>query len=158
MGMFVNVGSTLPTIEEAFKNPDEVMELFILDEVSHLPDEKIQEFCKPGGLGEQLVMEGKFKKNTLVRLSKKDDLSRRETMLAMQMAKDANDPLWNKYVVVTQKRNDLKIKMKQKYSNKANKAAKAAQNEFLHGGAKKKGVLPKSFMRSGGKDRISEDD
>lgn len=157
MGMFFNTGSIIPSIEESFKNPNEVMELFILDEVSHLPSEKIQEFCKPGGVGEQLVMEGKFKKNTLIRLSKKDDLSRRETMLAMQMAKEANDPLWKKFVINTQRRNELKAKMKQKYSTKANRAAKVAQNEFIHGGPKNKGVLPKSFMQSGGRDRISEE-
>lgn len=158
MGIFVNVGEMLPSIEECFKDPNEVMELFILDEVSQLPDEKIKEFCKPGGVGEQLVQEGKFRRNTLVKLSKKDDLSRRETMLAMQMAKDANDPLWRKYVINTQRRNELKAKMKKKYSMKANRAAKVAQKEFLHGGAKKKGILPSSFMRAGGEDRVSKDD
>lgn len=158
MGMFFNVGDVEPSIEECFKDPNEVMELFILDEVSHLSDEQIQEFCKPGGVGEQLVQEGKFKRNTLVKLSKKDDLSRRETMLAMQMAKDANDTLWKKYIINRQRSNQLKAAMKKKYANKAARAAKVAQNEFIHGGAKKKGVLPKSFMRAGGNDRVSEDD
>lgn len=158
MGMFVNVGDINPSIEESFKDPNEVMELLILDEVSQLSDEKIQEFCKPGGLGEQLVQEGKFKRNTLVKLSKKDDLSRRETMLAMQMAKDANDSLWKKYIINRQRSNQLKAAMKKKYANKAARAAKVAQNEFIHGGAKKKGILPKSFMRAGGNDRVSEDD
>ena len=158
MGMFFNVGDVEPSIEECFKDPNEVMELFILDEVSHLSDEQIPEFCKPGGVGAQLVQEGKFKRNTLVKLSKKDDLSRRETMLAMQMAKDANDTLWKKYVINRQRSNQLKAAMKKKYANKAARAAKVAQNEFIHGGAKKKGVLPKSFMRAGGNDRVSEDD
>lgn len=157
MGMFTEIDDFVPSINESFKDPDEFMGLLILDEVSQLPDDKIREFCEPGGVGEQLVQEGKFKRNTLVKLSKKDDLSRRETMASMQMAKDNNDALWKKYVIYTQKRNEYKAKMKQKYGNKATKVAKTAQNEFLHGGPKKKGVLPKSFMRSGGKDRISED-
>ena len=145
-------------IKEEFRDPSLLEQVFIADEVAHLPEEKIKEFCKPGGVGEQLVQEGKFRRNTLVKLSKKDDLSRRETMLAMQMAKDANDPLWRKYVINTQRRNELKAKMKKKYSMKANRAAKVAQKEFLHGGAKKKGILPSSFMRAGGEDRVSKDD
>ena len=47
--------------------------------------------------------------------------------------------------------------MKKKYANKANRAAKQAQQQFLHGGPKGKGVLPDSFKRSGGDDRLSED-
>ena len=116
MGMFTNVGDIIPSIEESFSDPNTVMNLFILDEVSQLPDEKIKEFCAPGGVGEQLCEAGKFKKNTLVRLSKKDDLARRETMVAMQLAKENNDPLWKKFVINTQRRNELKAQIKKKYS------------------------------------------
>lgn len=155
--MYHDIGNLNPSIEECFKDPNEFMGRIILDEVSQLSEEKIQEFCKPGGVGEQLVTEGKFRRNTLLKLSKKDDLSRRETMAAMQLAKDANDTLWKKYIFHTEKRTEYKEKIKQKYSSKAARAAKSAQNEFIHGGAKKTGVLPKSFMRAGGEDRISTD-
>lgn len=158
MGMFTNVGDILPSIEESFSDPNMVMNIFILDEVSQLPDEKIKEFCAPGGVGEQLCEAGKFKKNTLVRLSKKDDLARRETMVAMQLAKENNDPLWKKFVINTQRRNELKAQIKKKYSTKASRVARQGQQEFLHGGPKKKGILPKNFQRFGGDDRLSNDD
>ena len=157
MSMFFDMNDYVPSVEESFKDPNAVMEMFILDEVSSLPDEKIQEFCKPGGVGEALVEAGKFKRNTLVRLSKKDDLSRRETMVAMQMAKEKNDPLWRKFVKKTSERNELKAAIIKKYSTKAGRVAKQAQAEFLHGGAKKKGVLPANFRKSGGDDRLSKD-
>ena len=40
----------------------------------------------------------------------------------------------------------------QKYGHKGEKVAKAGQAEYLHGG--KKAVLPKSFMKAGGEDRV----
>ena len=64
-------------LEESFADPNVMAEALIVDEVSQLPVSKIQEFCAPGGVGEQLVQEGKLRKKTLVRLSKKDDLTRR---------------------------------------------------------------------------------
>ena len=150
-------GSYEPTIEENFKNPNEVLEMMIVDEVSQLPDEKIQEFCQPGGVGEVLVSEGKLKNKTLVRLSKKDDLSRRTKMMALQVAKEKNDPLWTKLAKNRIKERELIAAITNKYGTKATTLAKKAQNEYLHGGADKKPVLPKSFMKAGGKERLSED-
>lgn len=157
MGMFTNIGEIVPSVEESFKDPNAIINLFILDEVSQLPDEKIKEFCAPGGVGEQLCEAGKLRKNTLVRLSKKDDLARRETMVAMQLAKENNDPLWRKFVLYTQKRNEMKDQIKKKYNTKSARLAKQGQQEFLHGGPKKTGVLPKNFQRFGGDDRLSND-
>ena len=148
MGMFTGIGSVNESIEQMFSDPNRVMELFIVDEVSQLPDELVQEFCKEGGVGQQLVAEGKLRKKTLVRLSKKDDLARRETMIAMQLAKEHNDPLWKKFMINTKKRNELKAAMLKKYGTKATRGAKQAQQMFLKGGAKKTGILPKDFQRS----------
>lgn len=136
-------------IEENFKDPNEVIGLLVVDEVSQLSDDAIQEFCKAGGVGEQLVQEGKLKKKTLVRLSKKDDLSRRTMMMAMKLAKDANDPLFDKLALNRVKERELLDKIYKKYGNKGTKLAKAAQTEYLH----KKPVLPQSFMKAGGEDR-----
>lgn len=157
MGMFVDIGDAIPSINESFKDPNVLMDLFILDEVSQLSEDKIKEFCAPGGVGEQLCEAGRFKRNTLVRLSKKDDLARRETMVAMQLAKEKNDPLWRKFVKNTQIRNNLKEQIKKKYGNQSQRLAKKAQTEFLHGGSRGNGVLPKNFTRFGGDDRLSKD-
>lgn len=138
-------------ITESFKDTGLLEESFIVDEVSHLSDAKIQEFCMPGGVGEQLVQEGKMKKKTLVRLSKKDDLTRRTKMSALLLAKEKNDPLYDKLVINRQKKKELVSKIMAKYSMKGQKVAKMAQAEYLRGGTK--AVLPKSFMRAGGEDR-----
>ena len=81
MGMF-NTGMITESIETAFADPNAIISQMIEMEVSQLPQEKIEEFCAPGGVGETLVQEGKLYKKTLVRLSKKDDLSKRKKMIA----------------------------------------------------------------------------
>lgn len=156
MGIFGH-GSYEPTIQESFKDPNEILGMIIADEVSQLPDDKIQEFCQSGGVGEVLVSEGKLKKKTLVRLSMKDDVSRRTTMMAMQLAKQNKDPLFDKLALNRVKERELLGKIEKKYGVKAEKLAKQAQKEYLHGGSGKKAVLPKSFMKAGGEDRLSQD-
>ena len=79
-------------------------------------------------------------------------------MVAMQLAKEKNDPLWRKFVKNTQIRNKLKSDIKKKYGTQSNRLAKKAQQDFLHGGPRKQGVLPKNFTRFGGDDRISKDE
>lgn len=153
MGIFLEEGSVQASIDQSFAHPERIVESFIVDEVAQLPTEKIQEFCQPGGVGEQLVQEGKLRRNTLVRLSKKDDLERRSSMMNIQLAKENNDPLWKKLVKNRQQKHQLIDAIDKKYGAKGERLAKKAQNEFLHGGAKKTGVLPKSFMRAGGEDR-----
>lgn len=153
MGIFLEEGSVQAGIDQSFSHPERIVESFIVDEVSQLPTESIQEFCKEGGVGEQLVQEGKLRRNTLVRLSKKDDLERRSSMMNIQLAKEKNDPLWKKLVINRQKKHQLIDAIDKKYGAKGERMAKKAQNDFLHGGAKNTGVLPKSFMRAGGEDR-----
>lgn len=154
MGIF-STGSVEPSLETVFENPNALLELFIVDEVSQLTDEKIQEFCKPGGVGETLVSEGVMKNKTLVRLSKKDDLSRRAKMAALRLAEEAGDQLWDKLVKNRIKERELIGKIVQKYGTKGEKVAKKQQQEFLHGKGGK-GVLPKSFMKAGGAERTGE--
>lgn len=138
------------TIAENFSDPNLLIEAVIVDEVSQLPQSKIQEFCMPGGVGEQLVQEGKLRKNTLVRLSKKDDLTRRTKMGALLLAKENDDPLYKKLVINRAKKKELVSKIMQKYGHKGERVAKQAQTQYLHGG---NAVLPKSFMKAGGEDR-----
>ena len=87
-----DTGSEKITLENTFDEDqkDLVIEALIYDEVSHLPQEKIEEFCKPNGVGEELVMEGKLSNKTIVRLNKQDDLARRKKIMALNLAKEAN--------------------------------------------------------------------
>ena len=122
------------------------LEACIVDEVSHLSDEKIQEFCQSPE-AQALVEAGVMRKKTLVRLSKKDDFSRRRTMAAFTIARDKKDPLWAKLVKNRVQERKLIGEIVKKYGGKADKVAKAGQKEYL------KQKMPLSFMRAGGADR-----
>ena len=122
------------------------LEACIVDEVSHLSDEKIQEFCQSPE-AEALVEAGVMRKKTLVRLSKKDDFSRRRTMAAFTIAREKKDPLWSKLVKNRVQERKLIGEIVKKYGGRADKVAKAGQKEYL------KQKMPLSFMRAGGADR-----
>ena len=122
------------------------LEACIVDEVSHLSDEKIQEFCQSPE-AEALVEAGVMRKKTLVRLSKKDDFSRRRTMAAFTIAREKKDPLWSKLVKNRVQERKLIGEIVKKYGGKADRVAKAGQKEYL------KQKMPLSFMRAGGADR-----
>lgn len=151
MGMFTT-GMITESVEKVFSDPDSIYGQMIEMEVSQLPYEKIQEFCAPGGVGETLVSEGKLSKKTIVRLSKKDDLSKRTKMIALNLAKENNDPLWDKLALNRVKEREFISKIMAKYGNKARKLAMESQKNFL-----KKSHLPASFVKAGGDDRISHD-
>ena len=83
-------------------------------------------------------------------LTKTDDLDRRSSIAALQMAREKNEPLWTQLVKVQAKRKELLSKIKTKYSGKAQKAAIAGQKEYI----KTMRKVPKSFMTAGGADRV----
>ena len=155
--MIFTTGYEEVTLENTFSNvsESEILESLIYDEISHLPEEKIEEFCKPGGVGEELVTEGKINKRTIVRLNKKDDLSRRKKLMVLKIAKEKNDPGYNRAVMYRQKEREEIAKLMQKYGNQAERLAKQAQNDYLHPASDKK-ILPASFMKAGGSERVGE--
>ena len=150
MGMF-DTGMITESIETAFADPNAIISQMIEMEVSQLPQEKIEEFCAPGGVGETLVQEGKLYKKTLVRLSKKDDLTKRKKVIALNLARENNDPLWDKLALNRVKERELLSKIMAKYGNKSQKLAVKSQKDFLKGAH-----LPQSFMKSGGEERVSK--
>ena len=52
-------------------------------------------------------------------------------MAAMQLAKDHNDPLWDKLAVNRVRERDLLSKITTKYGAKAQRVAKMGQKEYL---------------------------
>ena len=148
MGMF-NTGMITESVETAFADPNAIISQMIEMEVSQLPQEKIEEFCAPGGVGEALVEAGKLRKKTLVRLSKKDDLSRRQKIIALNLARENGDPLWDKLALNRVKERELIAKIVAKYGHKSEKLAVKSQKDFLKGAH-----LPASFMKAGGAERV----
>ena len=78
-----------------------------------------------------LEAKGLIGRKTLIRLNKQDDLGRRTSAAAYQMAKDANDPLWTKLVFHMGKKNEFKQKILKKYAPKATRVAKKSQKDYL---------------------------
>lgn len=92
-----------------------------------------------------LEKHGLIGKKTRVQLSKEDDLDRRETMAAFQLAKEANDSLWNMLALNRVKERDLIRKIKNKYAPQAKRAAIIGQRDYIktirQGGTIKKSDL-----------------
>ena len=128
-----DTGVVKPTLENTFKNPQEFEQIMIADEAANMSQEELKEFCAPGGLGEHLVTEGKLRNRTLVRLSKKDDLSRRKKMAAYELAKEHNDPAWKKFVYFRQKALEMENKMAARYASTAERVAMISQKSYLRG-------------------------
>ncbi len=127
-------------IQAELKNPGELLESYIFDELCHLTDERKQEFISSEE-ATAMVEAGLISRKTLVRLSKTDDLSRRMKMAAFQLAKDNDDMLWNQLVKNRIKERELIEKISNKYNSKAGRAAKVGQKNFL---SKK---IPLAFLR-----------
>lgn len=129
---------------------DSIMEQLLIEEASHFTNDEMQQFLE-SELCETLIQEGKMRRNTIVLLSKRDDQSRRNKIIAMQMAKEANDPLWEKLRKNRIIERNLLSKIMQKYGRKAQKTAKAQQKDYI------KNRMPKNFGKFGGADRVSKD-
>ena len=138
MGIFDQGGS----VQESLQNPDKYLGYVILDEVSKLSDEQIDEFCNSPE-AEAFVEAGIIGRKTLVRLSKNHDLVRREKMACFELAKEHNDQLWKKLVENRRKERALIAAIVKKYSSKAERVAKVAQKNYLSQ------KLPFKFMRPG---------
>lgn len=133
MGMF---GPNRHSVNESFENEfadinvDEYISECIYDELSMLPDERKQEFIVSSEAA-QMIEEGLISKNTIVRLSKADDLSRRIKMAALQIAKDKEDQLFEKWQFYRSKVNEYEQKIADKYAMKSTRLAKVGQKEYL---------------------------
>lgn len=128
--------------EEIEVNMDELMEQFFYDEHYADSDEEKRALIESA---DSILLEKKniTNRKTLVRLNKNDDLARRSTMAAMQIAKDKNDTLWKALVKNRIQERKLLRAIKKKYGNPAKKLAKIAQNNYMRSANKSK-MLKKS--------------
>ena len=130
------------TGEEIEINMDELMEQFFFDEHYADSDEEKRALIESA---DSILLEKNniTNKKTLVRLNKNDDLTRRSTMAAMQIAKDKNDALWKALVKNRIQERKLLRAIKKKYGNAATRVAKIAQRNYLKGSKNSK-MLKKS--------------
>lgn len=127
-------------MEGELRDSNELLESYIYDEISRLPDDKKAEFINSEA-AKTMLEAGLIGRKTLVRLSKEDDLSRRLKMAALQLAKDNDDVLFDQLTKNRIKERELLEKITNKYSNKATRVAKIGQKDYL------KGKIPSGFMR-----------
>jgi|GEM_PF-1755893 len=134
MGLYGNKPVLDPMTEAAqeVENVDELLEAFIAYELAHLTPEQFKAFTESEEC--QAMLEKRLVgRNTLIRLSKNDDLTRRTKMAAFQVAKEKNDPLWDKLVKLRVKERQLINQITKKYGSKAQRAAKVGQRDYLSG-------------------------
>ena len=110
----------------------ELQEMFVYDQLcQELNTDELREEFFNSELPDAMMEAGIVSKKTLVRLSKKDDLSRRKKMVVLQMAKEANDPLYNQLIKLRKKERSIIGKLYMKYSNRATKTAVKGQKDYL---------------------------
>ena len=111
---------------------DALGEAFIYDDLSKLSDADKKAFLESEDCA---LLEAKklIGRKTLVRLSKNDDITRRTTMAAMQLAKERKDPLWEKLVKNRIKERQLLAAIRKKYGAKGQRVARQGQKAYLKG-------------------------
>lgn len=112
------------------KHPEELLEAYIYDEVSALSDEGKKAFIESE---ECRILEAKklINRKTIVRLNKNDDVSRRTTMAAMQLAREKGDVMWDKLVKVRILERKYLRGIEAKYGSRAQRVAKMGQRDYL---------------------------
>ena len=130
MGIFSNNYAT--EAAEGVQDMAALTEAYIYDEIAGQSDAVKKAFVESE---EAAVLEAKglIGRKTLVRLSKNDDMNRRTTMAAMQLAKEKKDPLWDKLVKNRIKERQLLSAIRKKYAGKAARVAKVGQRDYLKG-------------------------
>jgi hypothetical protein len=120
-------------ISESFEDLalNQVIESFIIDEVSKMDDEDVKSWCESDEC-KALEEANVLKKSTAMRLSKQDDFKRREKIAAYALARQANDPLYTKLIKSRAMWRSYSDKILAKYGSKANRLAKKGQNTYMH--------------------------
>ena len=118
------------TGEELEVNMDELMEQFFYDEHYADSDEEKRALIESAD-AVFLEKSNISSRKTMVRLNKNDDITRRTTMAALQIAKDNNDTLWKALVKNRVQERKLLRAIKKKYNSKANQIARIGQKKYL---------------------------
>lgn len=130
MGMFTNTDQ-IREVEELEVNLEELEEAYFYDDHYNDSDEEKRYLIESSGI---LNERSNIGNKTIVRLNKNDDLSRRTSMAALQLSKDANDNLWKKLVKNRIQERKILAQIRKKWGSKAEIVAQKAQREYLKNG------------------------
>lgn len=139
MGIF---DTDLLGVEEDMDTQQKIVESMIVMDLQKLPSDVLREFCNSSE-AESLVEARVLSKPTLVRLSKKDDETRRVKLCAFEICKKENKALWQKLVQNRVKEKQLINQIMAKYGTRAKQEAKLSQKAYIKAA---RGIkLPKNF-------------
>lgn len=118
------------TLDEELKNPNALLECFVIDEVSRMNDADRKAFLESEN-AEFLVTEGIIGKRTIMKLSKQDELFRRKKVAALQIAREKGDKLYDKVLKFRGLEKQAFALIMKKYGMQAERVAKISQKEYL---------------------------
>ena len=116
-------------LESALKNPNQFREAVICETIRSLPSEKIKEFCTSEE-AKAMINEGYITQDTIERLADSCDTGIFKTTVC-HMAKEADDPDWDAFVMHQIESRRLMNDMIAKYGDKAKDIADNAQTDFI---------------------------
>lgn len=118
------------TVEESEAVNNHLYEMMLNEDIASLTEEQQAAFIASEEY--QMICETKrFKKKTIVKLNKNDDLSRRTAQAAIVIAGEKGDPLFDKLALNRKKEKELLKAIKNKYKTQATKAAKESQRDYV---------------------------
>ncbi len=122
--------STITSVDE-MANSEELMSLYLLDDIMNESAEAIEEFCDSEE-GKIIMEKVGLDKKLLSRATiRKMDLNRRIKLTAYQMARDAKSPDWAKLVKYSALKKQYAKKILNKFGKKAERIAKINQKEYI---------------------------
>ena len=122
---------------EKIGNSNELLEMYLVDDILRQNSDDIRTFCE-SEQAKILQEKAVLKKPTMMRLSKQDDFQRRVKLAAYQLAKEANDPEFDKLKKYTALKKQSANKIMKKYGVKAEKVAKVGQKNYIKTASKVK--------------------
>ena len=132
------------TLSESVVN--DINEQLLVQECSTFSEEQLKMFLE-SDLCKSLCEAGKFSKRSIMLLSKQDDLTKREKLICLNLAREAKDPDWEKLKKNRIQERKLIANIVKRYRSKASKAAKIQQKDWI------KNRMPANFGKFGGADR-----
>lgn len=122
--------STIASVEEMAAN-EELMNLYLLDDIMNESAEAIEEFCNSEE-GKVIMEKVGLDKKIIDRATiRKMDFRRRVKLAAYQMARDAKSPDWAKLVKYSALKKQYATKILNKFGKKAERVAKISQKEYI---------------------------
>lgn len=133
-------GSADARLESALKNPNQFREAVLFEELSDLPQEKLDAFVKSPE-AKTMVDKGYISQDCVERLAHHKHKGKFQAAI-LHMAKEENDPLWDEIVKHHIEERRLMNELIEKYKDKAEPIMKHIHDDFV------KPCIPAEFRPS----------